>query len=145
MRVPVRTALVAAVLVTVGCYTYRPVARQGAPGAEVRIVLRSAAVVVTVGEGGDGTRRSYPDVVEVRGTIRTGGDTLSIRLGDLRTAAGSVPDVSGPIALLPAAEIGEIRERRLQGGRTLLAVGGLALIIATIVTAMQVSVATGWQ
>ena len=49
-------------------------------------------------------RQSYPNVMEVHGTVRTGGDTLSIRLGDLRTGNGSVPDVSGRIALLPAAE-----------------------------------------
>ncbi len=145
MRLSLRAALFAAILVTGACFAYRPVAPAPTPGGEERIVLRTAVAVATVVDGGDGARRSYPDVMEVRGTVRGVGDTLAIRLGELRTAAGPVPGVSGRIALLPATSIAEIRERRVQVGRTLLAVGGVALLIAAFVTAMQVSVMTSYH
>ncbi len=143
MRASVRTVLVALVLVAAACFTYRPAAAPPAPGAHVRIVLRPGAAVETVPDGGDGARRSYPDVVEVHGTVRSAGDTLAIRLGELSTATGAVPGESGRIALVPADAVAAHRERKLQLGRTLLLVGGLALLIETIAIALVVSIPPG--
>lgn len=145
MRTSVRMVPVAFVVAAAACFAYRPVAAPPAPGAHVRIVLRSASTVETVPDAGNGAPRSYPDVVEVHGTVRGVGDTLAIRLGELRTATGSVPGVSARIALVPAAAIGEQRERRFQTGRTLLLAGGLALLVETIAIAMEVSVVTGYN
>jgi hypothetical protein len=130
-----------------GCYAYRPVPVAPVPGSRVRIVLISEAPVAVMAPGRADTRRSVPGVLEAGGVMEaSSADTVVLRLGELRTAAGAVSDVAANVALIPAALISRIEERRFQVGTTLLAGTGFAmlatgalmvLLIALIVTAAR--------
>lgn len=121
--------LVGAWLASAACYAYRPVALAPAPRARVRIVFTSAIIVTTLLAGPDTTRGTYPGVLEASGTIEAGArDTVALRLGELRTAVGALPNVAGQVALIPTAQIARIEERRFQAGTTALAGLGLSTI-----------------
>jgi hypothetical protein len=143
-----RLALVTACVVGAGasCYAYRPVALAPVPGSLVRIVFTTSTTVVTFTPGPDSVRRSFPAVLEASGHIQAAaGDTVVLRLGELRTASGPVPDVSDQVALLPAAHIARIEERRFQAGTTVLAGVGLsALALATLLTIIIVALTKGF-
>jgi hypothetical protein len=95
----------------------------------VRIVFTSAIIVTTVLPGPDSTRGAHPGVLEASGTIEAAAsDTVALRLGELRTAVGALPNVVGQVALLPTAQIARIEERRFQAGTTALAGLGLSTI-----------------
>ncbi len=145
-RLSGRVALLGAWLTTTACYAYRPVALAPTPGSRVRIVFTSAIVVTTLQLGPDSTRRTHPGVLEASGTIQAAAsDTVALHLGDLRTAAGSVPDVVGQIALLPTAQIARIEERRFQAGTTILAGAGLStLALATYIILLIVALTKGF-
>ena len=116
-------------LAAAGCYAYRPVAVAPVSGTRVRIVLVSAGTVIAMAPGRDDTRRTIPGVLEVAGTMEAAaGDTVALRLGELRTAAGDVPEMADLVALVPTSWIARIEERRFQAGTTLLAGTSLALV-----------------
>jgi len=129
MRMAISSALLGAMICAGACFAYRPVAVAPTAGSRVRIVLRSATAVAAFAAGREDVRRSYPGVLEASGRIEAAaGDTVAVRLGELRTAAGAVPDVADQVALLPAAEISRIEQRRFQAGTTLLAGVGLSAL-----------------
>jgi len=99
-------------------------------------------VAVTTHEGQDNAYRTYPGVLEASGTIQAAaGDTVALRLGELHTAGGSVSNVSDQIALLPAAQIARIEQRRFQAGTTILAgVGAFALAATTYVFLLIIAI-----
>jgi hypothetical protein len=140
-------ALLGTWLVTGACYAYRPVAQAPTPGTRVRIVFNSAIAVATRAsvESPDSTRRMHLDVLEASGTIQAAaGDTVALQLGELRTAAGSLPNMSGRIALLPTMRIARIEERRFQAGTTVLAGAGVAtLALATYLVLLIVVLTKG--
>lgn len=133
MRVAVRSALLGALGAAAACYAYRSVPVAPAPGSRVRIVLISATTVATFGPGLEDRRRSYPGVLEAGGTLQAAaGDSVAVRLGELRTATGAVADVSGQVALVPTARIARIEQRRFQAGTTLLVGAGASLLALTV-------------
>lgn len=132
IRVIVRAAASGVWFASAACFAYRPVGLAPTPGSQVRIVFTSAITVTTLGSGSDSTRRAYPGVLEANGTIRAAArDTVALRLGELRTARSTLPDVSGQVALLPTAQIARIEERRFQAGTTVLVSVGVAVLALT--------------
>jgi hypothetical protein len=121
--------LLAAVIASGACFAYRRTALAPEPGSHVRIVFTTAVAVLTRAGGREKADRVYPDVLEASGAIQAAaGDTISLRLGELRTATGPIPNLSDRIALLPTAQIARIEQRRFQAGTTILAgVGAFAL------------------
>ncbi len=116
-------------LVSGACYAYRTTPVVPAAGARVRMVLVSAEPVGVMRPGDAASRRTVQGVLEVRGRIEAAGaDTALVLLGELRTAAGAVPEVEGQVALVPAAVISRVEERRFQAGTTLLAGTGFAML-----------------
>ena len=130
MPIVVRALLVGA-WITAGCYAYRPVAQTPMPDAHVRVVFTSATSVTTVGLAGDTGQHTYDGVLEAGGVIQAASaDTIALRLGELRTAAASIPSVANHVALLPTARVARIEQKRFQAGTTVLvsvAVSVLAL------------------
>lgn len=131
VRTPVLMATLLGISIAAGaCYAYRPVPVAPATGTRVRIVLTSAMSVTAMAPGREDTRRAIPGVLEATGRIEAvAADTVALRLGELRTAAGAVPDVADQVAFVPTARIARIEERRFQAGTTLLAGAGLSLIV----------------
>ena len=103
-------------------------------------------MAVTTHQGQDNASRTYPGVLEASGTIQAAaGDTVALLLGELHTAGGSLPNVSDQIALLPAAQIARIEQRRFQAGTTILAgVGAFALAATTYVLLLIVAITNGF-
>lgn len=145
MRLTLRATLLGAWLTTSACYAYRPIAQAPIPGSRVRIVFTSSTVITTLQLGADSLRPTHPGVLEASGTIQAAAnDTVALRLGELRTAAGSLPNVSGQIALLPTAQIARIEERRFQAGATILAgVGVSALALTAYIILLTVALTKG--
>lgn len=115
--------------VSAACYAYRTTAVAPDAGASVRIVLNSAAPITAMTPGREESRHAVAGVLEVRGRFVAGAaDTLVVRLGELRTAAGAAPEADEQVALVPTALIARIDERRFQAGTTLLGLTGLAMI-----------------
>jgi hypothetical protein len=135
-------ALLAALITTEGCFAYRPAPLTPEPGSRVRVVFTTAMAVTTNAADGDNSQRVYPGVLEAGGTVQAvGGDTLALRLGELRTAAGPVPGVSGRIALLPTGQIARIEQRRLMAGSTILLAAGVSILaLTTLVVLLIVAV-----
>lgn len=108
----------------------------------MRIVFTTSIVATTLQPGPDSTRRTHPGVLEASGTIQAAAsDTIALQLGELRTATGSLPNLSGHIALLPTAQISRIEERRFQAGTTALAgVGVSALALTALVILLIVDI-----
>lgn len=115
MRSALRIALLGIVVATGACSGYRRAATVPEPGARVRIVLTTAQDVATV--AALGARQVHPGVLEVSGTMQAAAaDTLAVRLGDLHTAAGALPGLTGQTALIPAAAIASMERRQLVVG-----------------------------
>ena len=132
MRAMVRLACIGYLVTTGACFAYRSVAAAPAPGARVRIVFAGAIPITVLSPAPAGTRLTHPAVLEATGTIQAAAaDTLALRLGELRTAAGPVPDLSGYVALLPTAQIARIEERKFQPVTTILTAGGVAAVALT--------------
>ena len=133
-------------LIVVGCYAYRPVAVPPAPDSRVRIVFTRAMTVTTMTVASDSAHHAYPGVLEASGiTQGAAADTLALRLGELRTAAGRVEGVAGQVALLPTARIARIEQRRFQAGTTALTGVGVALIaLATFVIVLIATLTKGF-
>ena len=111
------------------CYAYRTTALAPESGTRVRVVLSSSAPITAMTPGREESRHTVAGVLEVRGRFEAGAaDTLVVRLGELRTAAGAAPEVGEEIALVPTSLIARIDERRFQAGTTLLAGTGLAML-----------------
>ena len=116
-----------------GCYAYRQVPLAPAPTSQVRVVLRSPQPVTTVSGTRDSASHTYEGVLEMRGVIEAASaDTMSVRLGELRTATGPVDSVSGRLALVATSQVARLEERRFQAGAT--ALGGLGIAALTIST-----------
>lgn len=138
--VTVRVALLGAWLTTSACYAYRPVALAPTAGSRVRIVFTSASAVTTLQPGLDSARRTYPGVLEASGTIQAASsDTIALRVDELRTATGALPNVSDQVALLPTAQIGRIEERRFQAGTTALTAVGLSALALTAILVLVIA------
>lgn len=146
MPLTARIALFGASVATGACYAYRPVAQAPTAESRVRIVFASALTVTTLTIGGDDSLRTYPGVFEASGIIQAAAkDTIALRLGELRTAAGSVPNVSAQVAMLPTATIARIEQRRFQAGTTILVgVGISALALAAYVIVLIVAITKGF-
>jgi hypothetical protein len=124
-----RPLFLAVLLSTGACYAYRPVETAPPPGSRVRVMLASATDVTTIAP--DGTRQPHPGVLEASGTVEAAAaDTVAVRLGELRTAAGAVPRVEAHVALLPTDRIAGIEHRRFQAGATALSGLGLVTLAA---------------
>jgi hypothetical protein len=127
-----RKALLAAVASTGACFAYRPAPPAPEPGARVRVVFTTAITVTTYAGGRENAHRAYPGVLEASGTIQAAaGDTVALRLGELRTAAGPIANVSEEVAMLPAAQIAHMEQRRFQAGTSVLAGASVLLLAAT--------------
>jgi hypothetical protein len=131
--------LLAATMVTGACFAYRPVTLAPQPGAQVRVIFTTAIPVTTYTGGRGAVRQVHPDVLEASGAIQAAaGDTIALRLGELRTAGGAVPGVSDQVALLPT---GRIEQRRFQAGTSVLVgVGALTLVTTILVVLLIVDI-----
>jgi hypothetical protein len=105
------------------------------------VVFTTAITVTTSAGGRENAHGAYSGVLEASGTIQAAAsDTVALRLGELRTAAGPVPYVSGQVAMLPTAQIAHMEQRRFQAGTsivagaTVLLIAGTASIVLLIVT-----------
>ena len=134
------------VVIVTGCYAYRPVRLAPPPESRVRIVFTSAMTVTTMTLAPDSARHSYPGVLEASGVTQgAAADTLALRLGELRTAAGPVEGVAGQVALLPTDRIARIEQRRFQAGTTALTGMGVAMIaLATFVLVLIATLTKGF-
>lgn len=141
MRSMIAKAVLGLALSTMSaCYGYRHIETAPQPGTRVRIMLLSATELATV--AADSTRQLHPGVLETSGTVQAAAaDTIAIRLGELRTSAGVIPNLTDRIALVPTALIARIEERHFQavttalggiGLATLALAGFLVIIIVTI-------------
>jgi hypothetical protein len=127
-----RKALLAAAITTQACYAYRPAELTPEPGSRVRVVFTTAIAVTTYAGGRDTAQQVYPGVLEASGAIQAAAsDTIALRLGELRTAAGPVPNVSDQVAMLPTAQVAHIEQRRFQAGATVLVGVGVLAVAAT--------------
>ena len=142
MHIAFRRALLPALITAAGCFAYRPATLAPAPGSRVRVVFTTAIEITTYTGGLENARRVYPGVLEASGAIQAAaGDTLALRLGELRTAAGPVPNVAEQVALLPTGQIARIEERRFRAGSTvLLGVGISILAFTTLVVLLVVTI-----
>jgi hypothetical protein len=85
----------------------------------------------------------HSGVLEAIGTIEAAArDTIALRLGELRTATGSLPDVAGRVALLPTAQIAQIEERRFQAGTTALTGVSLSALALTVYLVLVIAAIT---
>lgn len=117
-----------AVLMSAACYRYQTASLSPAAGTRVRVVLKTATTVV-IAATPESKQREVASVLEVSGiTVAVAADTMSLRLGELRTIQGPVADLENRIALVPAQSIATVNEKRIDTGRTLLTGAGLVLI-----------------
>jgi len=146
MRLAVEAVLLGALLTTGACYAYRPASLTPTPGSRVRIVLAGATEVATLQPGTEGKRLAHAGVLEASGTIEAAAaDTIALRLGQLRTAEGSLPDMAGRIALIPTDHVAGVRERRFQAGTTLLGGLGLSLLaLGAYIVLLVVAITKGF-
>lgn len=118
--------------VTAGCYAYRQVSLPPAPESRVRVIFRSPLILRTTPIAADSVEQTYSGVLEVTGVVQAAaGDSLALRLEDLRTAAGSVAGVSGRVVMVPTGAIARVEERRFQAGATALTGIGVATLALT--------------
>ena len=116
-------------LLAVACFRYQPTNFTPAAGTHVRLVLKTPTAVV-IAATAESERREVASVLEASGTtIAVAADTISLRLGELRTVSGRVADVENAIVLVPVPSIASVNEKRLDAGRTLL--GGAALVVVS--------------
>lgn len=116
-----------------GCYAYRQVPTTPVPTSQVRVVLRTARTLSTVPLPPDTVRRTYGGILEAGGVIQAAaGDSLSLRLGELRSATGPVEAVDGQVVMIATADIERLEERRFQAGGTALAGLGAAAVAMTV-------------
>lgn len=134
------TWVLLALLMTAACYRYQPASLSPAAGTRVRLVLRIPTAVV-VAATPQGERREVAGVLEASGTtLAVAADTISLRLGELRTIGGPVTDVENRIALVPVQSIATVNEKQLDTGRTLLTGAGLVLVGAGVAVIVLVSI-----
>ncbi len=133
--------IAAAAIGSAECYAYRPASLAPLSGATVRIVLRSPMTITTAAPDTERAHRHYDQVLEASGRIAAvAADTIALRLGELRTPAGSVPGVAREVALVPTAGIATIEERHFQLGRTVaVGVGVSALALTTLLVVLIVA------
>ena len=139
LHVALQRALLVALIAAGACYAYRPTGLAPEPGSQVRVVFTTAMTVTTHPLDGAVPELEYPGVLEADGFVAAAAsDTLALRLGHLRTAAGPLPQGSGQVAMLPTARIARVEQRRFQAGATmftgigLLALATTAFLVVTI-------------
>ena len=126
-------------LLAVACFRYQPTSLTPAAGTHVRLVLKTPTAVVLAATA-DAERREVPSVLEVSGTtIAVWADTISLRLGELRTVGGRVAEVENAMVLVPVPSIASVNEKRLDTGRTLLS--GAAVVVLGAGAAMLALIA----
>ena len=131
---PRRALLV--MLLAVACFRYQSTSLTPAAGTHVRLVLKTPTAVV-IAATAEAERHEVASVLEASGTtIAVAADTISLRLGELRTVGGRVADVENSIVLVPVPSVASVNEKRLDTGRTLL--GGAALVVVGTGAAMLV-------
>ena len=143
-RFPV-TALAAglAALLAGGCYAYREVPKTPVPTSLVRVVFRTRQNLSSVPIPPDTVRNTYDAILEASGVIEAAaGDSLALRLGELRGAGGSVGDVDGQVVMIATAEVERFEERRFQAGTTVLAGIGAAAVAMTVLLVVTISAIT---
>ena len=145
MRVAAEAVLLGSLLAAGACYAYRPASLAPTPGSRVRIVLAGATEITSLSPGMEGKRLAHAGVLEASGTIEAAsGDTIALRLGQLRTAEGSLPGMAGRIALIPTVHVAGVRERRFQAGTTLLGGLGLSLLaLSAYIVLLVVAITKG--
>jgi hypothetical protein len=127
-------------LLAAGCYAYRAVPTTPVPTSAVRVVFKTAQVLTTIPLAPDTLPRIYAGVLEASGVIEAGaGDSLAIRLGELRGATGSVGDVDGQVVMIAAAQVERFEERRFQAGTTALAGFGAAALALTALLVVTIA------
>jgi hypothetical protein len=111
------------------------------------VVLKTPTSVVIAELHAEEQRLEVPSVLEATGVIvAAAADTISLRLGELRTISGGVAGVENRVALVPVRSIAAVSEKRLDTGRTLLSGAGLLLVgagAALIVLVVIVTKAAG--
>ena len=99
----------------------------------MRIVLTTPTALVVFASSDSTDRREVAGVLEASGSVlAAAADTISLRLGELRTTNGAVPDMTSRVALVPVQSIASVNERRLDLGRTVLAGAGALLLVSTV-------------
>jgi hypothetical protein len=136
-----------AIVMAAACFRYQPASLSPAAGTRVRVVLKTPTSVVIAELHAEGQRLEIPSVLEASGVIvAAAADTISLRLGELRTISGGVAGVENRVALVPVQSIAAVSEKRLDTGRTLLSGAGLLLVgagAALIVLVVIVTKAAG--
>ena len=135
--------LLLALLMAASCYRYQPTTLAPAPGTRVRVMLKTPMPVVLTEVPDVGQKRDVTRVLEATGIIvAAAADTISVRLGELRTMSGTVPDVENRVALIPVQSIAAVTEKRLDTARTLMTGAGLVLVGAGTVLIVLVVIVT---
>lgn len=138
-RALLRVQLVGVLFLAAGCYGYRPVNLVPSPGASVRLVLVGATRIAVQPAASESVRARYDQVLEVSGTVEaTSRDTVAIRLGELRTAAGPIAGSAHGVALVPLDRVSRVTERHLQAGRTLVGGAGVLLLATTVLVVVLI-------
>jgi len=128
-----------ALLLTVGCYSYRTAGQTPGPDARVRILLTAESAIPLQAAGA--TPDVQEGVLEASGTVvAASGDTIVLRLGELRGARGAFPGLEGRTALIPVSRVARITERRFDAGRTALGGAGLSLLATATLIVLLVMV-----
>lgn len=130
--------LLALVLVA-GCYSYRTAGGTPRPDARVRILLTAESVIPLQAAGA--TPDMQDGVLEASGrVVAASGDTIVLRLGELRGARGAFPGLEDRTALIPASRVARITERRFDAGRTALGGAGLSLLATATLIVLLIAV-----
>ena len=130
-------------LLVAGCYAYREVPKTPVPASVVRVVFRTARTLSTVPVPPDTVRRVYAGILEASGVIQAAaGDSLALRLGEVRAATGPVGDADGQVVMIATADVERIEERRFQSGTTALAGIGAAAVALTVFFVVIISAIT---
>lgn len=123
-----------------GCYTYREVPRTPIPTSAVRVVFKASQVLTTLPLAPDTIRHTYRGILEASGVVNAAaGDSLALRLGELRVATGSVGDVEGQVVMIATDAVARFEERRFQAGTTALAGVGAAALAMTALLVLTIA------
>ena len=120
--------LVILAMLVAACFRYEPASLSPAAGTQVRLVMKTPTSLV-IAATASAERREVASVLEASGTtVAVAADTISLRLGELRTVGGRVADVENSIVLVSVQSIATVNEKRLDTGRTLLSGAALVLV-----------------
>lgn len=138
-----RCVLLVLLLAGPACYRHLSVGTSPAPGADVRVVLVSSMEIVTVGTAG--ARTTHVGVLEASGRVSAAaGDTLALRLGELRGVTRVIVADQGETALLPVSAIARVEQRRFSAGNTVVAGLGVVTLLTAAALLLIIRALTSW-